>query len=60
MSEINSIPKEFIQKYLDRLFEAAKSIGPDTLMGMACVKRAEVIMDLVEAYKQSIVKISKD
>jgi len=50
---INSIPKEFIDKYLDQLEKAARSLNPG-LMQDAVLKRAEAILDLVDAYKKSI------
>lgn len=47
------IPQEWIKKYIDELLEATKHFGPDTPMGQACMLRAEHIMDMVKAYKDT-------
>jgi hypothetical protein len=53
---IDCIPKDFIEKYIDECLKVAQSFGTESLMGTAIMKRAEVVIDLVEAYKKSLVK----
>ena len=54
---MNNIPDEFIKNYVDQLLLAAAKIGPGK-MSDAILLRADCIMDLVKAYRES--KNAKD
>jgi hypothetical protein len=47
------IPQEWIRDYVDQLIEVAKTFPPHSVMKQAAMVRAEYIMDLVEAFRES-------
>lgn len=47
------ISLEWIKQYIDTLLEFAKKHGSDSKMGQAAMLRAEHVMDLVKAWKET-------
>ncbi len=47
------IDQAWIKRQVDLLLDAAKKLGPRSVMGRACLVRAEYYMDLVKAWRES-------
>ncbi len=43
---------EYAEQYVKTMIEMADKLGPDTVMGQACLNRAEIVMDFIEAYRE--------
>ena len=48
---MSAIPAKWIQGYVDQLLDVAGRIGPNTPMGLRMLERADIVMDLVEAWR---------
>lgn len=44
--------EEYAKQYIDTHIETANKLGPNTVMGQACLARANTVMDLVEAFRE--------
>jgi hypothetical protein len=44
--------EEYTKIYTKVLLESAEKIGPDSLMGQACLTRIDHIIDFVKAWKE--------
>ena len=43
---------EYAKQYVDTYLNTAKQLGTETIMGKACIERANHIMDFVKAYRE--------
>lgn len=50
---MSAIPEEWIKKYVDDLLAFAAQLDERTSMRAACLLRADHVMDLVKAYRES-------
>ena len=51
MSDPAAIPEEWIRKQVDQFLDLAKTLDNGSAMQDAVLQRAEIIMDLVQAWK---------
>lgn len=57
---MNSIPSEWIKNHVDKLISVAKQLPENSVMQKSITLRAEAIMDMVAAYKDSLEGKSSD
>lgn len=50
---MRDIPQEWIRKYVDKLMDVAKTLQPHSAMQASLLNRADVVMDLVKAFRES-------
>jgi len=50
---LKDIPQEWIKNYVDQIIKVAKDLPEDSSMRNACLLRAEYIMDLVKAFRET-------
>lgn len=50
--DMSPIDQQWVKKYVDSLLEAAKSFGPESVMGQGAMVRADAVMDLVTAWRE--------
>ena len=49
---------QYAEQYTKTMIETANQLGPDTVMGQACLNRANIVMDFIEAYREYLKKPS--
>ncbi len=53
MNQLRAIPQEWVKEYVDKLIAIAKSLDNGSAMQSACLLRAEFVMDMVKAFRES-------
>lgn len=44
--------EQYSRQYIKTLLKLASQSGPDTAISLACLLRAETVMDFIEAYQE--------
>jgi len=47
------IPQEWIHNYINQMLEVVKTLEPNSTMYSAILNRADIILDLVKAFRES-------
>lgn len=50
----SEIPQEWIKNYVDQLIRVAKELPENSVMQSSLILRADAVMDMVAAYRESI------